>query len=174
MEENNNKNKEINNEKKKEQLGKISEKYKEKIEKNKKQENIKKEEIKEREKELELKKENKQDNLIQITPEVVETIAGVAISEVKGVSQNSSFLQSLSNTLKNKSKESQGIKAEIESSNVVIDANIVVDYGTRIPDVAFEIQSKVKKSVEAMTGLNVKEVNVHVQGINRKKSEVEK
>ena len=44
--------------------------------------------------------------------------------------------------------------------------NIIVEYGARIPDVAFEIQNKVKKSVESMTGLKVEEVNVHVQGVN--------
>ena len=46
-----------------------------------------------------------------------------------------------------------------------IDVNIIVEYGTRIPDVAFEIQNRVKKSVENMTGLKVVEVNVHVQGV---------
>ena len=41
-----------------------------------------------------------------------------------------------------------------------------MEYGSRIPDVAFEIQNRVKKAVESMTGLNVTEVNVHVQGVN--------
>ena len=49
---------------------------------------------------------------------------------------------------------------------VKIDVNIIVEYGSRIPDVAFEIQNRVKKSVENMTGLKVEEVNVHVQGVN--------
>ena len=44
--------------------------------------------------------------------------------------------------------------------------SIIVEYGVRIPDVAFEIQNRVKKSVETMTGLKVVEVNVHVQGVN--------
>ena len=43
---------------------------------------------------------------------------------------------------------------------------IIVEYGVRIPDVAFEIQNRVKKAVESMTGLKVEEVNVHVQGVN--------
>ena len=47
-----------------------------------------------------------------------------------------------------------------------IDVNIVVEYGVRIPDVAFEIQNRVKKSVETMTGLSVSSVNIHIQGIN--------
>ena len=44
--------------------------------------------------------------------------------------------------------------------------NIIVEYGSRIPDVAFEIQNRVKKAVESMTGLKVEEVNVNVQGVN--------
>ena len=47
-----------------------------------------------------------------------------------------------------------------------LDVNIIVEYGSRIPDVAFEIQNRVKKAVENMTGLVVEEVNVHVQGVN--------
>ena len=47
----------------------------------------------------------------------------------------------------------------------MIDIIIMVYDGIRIPDIAFNIQSQVKKSVEAMTGLNVREVNVHVQGV---------
>ena len=60
----------------------------------------------------------------------------------------------------------KGIKVDIEEEKVKIDVNIIVEYGSRIPDVAFEIQNRVKKSVEGMTGLKVEEVNVHVQGVN--------
>ena len=52
-----------------------------------------------------------------------------------------------------------------------IDVNIIVEYGTRIPDVAFEIQNKVKVAVEKMTGLKVVEVNVHVQGVSTQNME---
>ena len=47
-----------------------------------------------------------------------------------------------------------------------IDVNIIVEYGSRIPDVAFDIQNRVKTAVEGMTGLKVLAVNVHVQGVN--------
>ena len=70
---------------------------------------------------------------------------------------------------------SKGIKVEILEKSTKIDVNIIVEYGARIPEVAFEIQKRVKKSVENMTGLNVEEVNVHVQGVstvsNKKKEE---
>ena len=49
-----------------------------------------------------------------------------------------------------------------------------MEYGSRIPDVAYEIQTRVKKSVENMTGLKVSEVNVHVQGVKTEKEVEEK
>ena len=69
---------------------------------------------------------------------------------------------------------SKGIKIDIDGSKVKVDVNIIVEYGARIPDVAFEIQNRVKKAVEGMTGLNVQEVNVHVQGVNTDIAKIEK
>ena len=60
----------------------------------------------------------------------------------------------------------KGIKVEATETDAKIDVNIIVEYGSRIPDVAFEIQNRVKKAVESMTGLKVVDVNVHVQGVN--------
>ena len=60
----------------------------------------------------------------------------------------------------------KGIKAEVGEKDTKIDVNIIVEYGVRIPDVAFEIQNRVKKAVETMTGLKVSNVNIHIQGIN--------
>ena len=60
----------------------------------------------------------------------------------------------------------KGIKVEAGEKETRIDVNIIVEYGVRIPDVAFEIQNRVKKAVEGMTGLKVVDVNVHVQGVN--------
>ena len=69
---------------------------------------------------------------------------------------------------------SKGIKVEVGEKETKIDVNIIVEYGTRIPDVAFEIQNRVKKAVENMTGLKVVEVNVHVQGVNTQFDEIKK
>ena len=44
--------------------------------------------------------------------------------------------------------------------------SIVVEYGSNIPDVAWEVQDKVKTEIETMTGINVESVNVSVDGIN--------
>ena len=85
------------------------------------------------------------------------------------------MLGGISEVLSGKKNLSKGIKADIKENEAKIDVNIIVEYGVRIPDVAFEIQNRVKKDVETMTGLKVLCVNVHVQGVSmmeEKKEEV--
>lgn len=134
------------------------------------------EEVKEIGEEIALENSN-----IKIADDVVAVIAGVAVSEVQGVYEMSGgFAGGISEVLSGKKNLAKGIKVEINEKTTKIDVNIIVEYGTRIPDVAFEIQNKVKKAVETMTGLNVTEVNVHVQGVNTdnaitdKKEEIQK
>ena len=117
---------------------------------------------------VELDEEIKTENEgIQISSDVVAVIAGVAVSEVQGVSgMSGGFAGGITEVLSGKKNLAKGIKVEINEDTAKIDVNIIVEYGSRIPDVAFEIQNRVKKSVENMTGLKVEEVNVHVQGVN--------
>lgn len=104
---------------------------------------------------------------IKISDDVVAVIAGVSVSEVAGVAgMAGGFAGGISEVLSGKKNMSKGIKVDVQEKNTKIDVNIIVEYGARIPDVAFEIQKRVKKSVESMTGLTVTEVNVHVQGVN--------
>ena len=115
------------------------------------------------------------DNNIQISDDVVSVIAGMAAAEVPGVSEMAGgFAGGISEVLSGKKNMSKGIKVDVQEKNTKIDVNIIVEYGARIPDVAFEIQKRVKKSVESMTGLTVTEVNVHVQGVNTEAATEEK
>lgn len=106
-------------------------------------------------------------NAIKIADDVVAVIAGVAVSEVPGVANMAGgFAGGITEVLSGKKNMAKGIKVDVGEKDTKIDVNIIVEYGTRIPDVAYEIQTKVKKAVETMTGLKVVEVNVHVQGVN--------
>lgn len=106
-------------------------------------------------------------NTIKIADDVVAVIAGVAVSEIPGVANMAGgFAGGITEVLSGKKNLAKGIKVEVGEKETKIDVNIIVEYGTRIPDVAYEIQTKVKKAVETMTGLKVVEVNVHVQGVN--------
>lgn len=126
------------------------------------------EDKKENEEVVELNEEIKTENEgIQISNDVIAVIAGVAVSEVPGVSgMAGGFAGGISEVFSGKKNLAKGIKVDATETEAKIDVNIIVEYGTRIPDVAFEIQNRVKKAVESMTGLKVEEVNVHVQGVN--------
>ena len=93
----------------------------------------------------------------------------MTVAEVSGVAEMAGgFAGGISEVFSGKKNMAKGIKVEINEKNVVIDVNIIVEYGSRIPDVAFDIQKRIKSSVENMTGLNVEQVNVHVQGVSTK------
>ena len=120
-------------------------------------------------------KEEKTDNGIEISNDVIAVIAGVAVTEVQGVSSMAGgFAGGITEVLSGKKNLAKGIKVEKIENNTKIDVNIIVEYGSRIPDVAFEIQNRVKKSVEDMTGLKVEEVNVHIQGVNTEAAKEQK
>jgi len=102
---------------------------------------------------------------IRVAEEVVRIIAGMAATEVTGVSSMSGgVVGGIAERLGRKNL-STGVKVEVGETETAIDLSIIVDYGSRIPDVAATIQSAVKTSIEKMTGLRVVEVNVNVQGV---------
>ena len=110
--------------------------------------------------------EENNDTGVEISEDVVAVIAGVAVSDVQGVAgMAKGFAGGITEALSGKKNLAKGIKVEVAGKETKIDVNIIVEYGSRIPDVAFEIQSRIKKSVKEMTGLEVASVNVHVQGV---------
>jgi uncharacterized alkaline shock family protein YloU len=107
--------------------------------------------------------------VVKITDDVVSIIAGLAAVDVEGVaSMSGGFAGGIAEALGMKNL-SKGVKVEVGEKEALINLYIIVEYGVRIPEVAWNIQEKVKNSVENMTGLTVTEVNIHVQGINMAK-----
>lgn len=107
---------------------------------------------------------------LTISEEVIGIIAGLAAAEVEGVSgMTLGFVDGINQMLGNNKKYTKGVKIELDENNVTIDLYVIVRYGVKIPDVAFSIQNSVKNSVESMTGLNVKAVNINVQGVTFEK-----
>jgi len=102
---------------------------------------------------------------IKISDEVVKVIAGLAAIDIKGVAGMSGGLVGGIAELLGKKNLSKGIKVEVGEKEAAIDIYIIIDYGVRIPDIAADIQTRVKSAVERMTGLVVVEVNVNVQGV---------
>lgn len=106
---------------------------------------------------------------VKISEEVVAIIAGVAAMDVPGVAGMSGGIAGGIAEILGRKNLSKGVKVEVGEKEAAIDLYIIVEYGCRIPDVSWDIQEKVKKAVETMTGLDVIEVNIHVQGVNIEK-----
>ncbi len=103
---------------------------------------------------------------INIADEVVSIIAGLAATEVKGIANMSGGIAGgVAETLGRKNL-SKGVKVEVGGQEVTVELFLVVEYGSRIPDVAWMVQDSVKKAIETMTGLAVVNVNIHVQGVS--------
>jgi len=104
----------------------------------------------------------------KISEEVVAIIAGIAAMEVEGIVGMSPGLAGEIAEILGRKNLSKGVKVEVGEKEAAIDLFVIVSYGSRIPDVSWNVQEKVKKEVEKMTGLKVVEVNIHVQGIHFK------
>lgn len=104
--------------------------------------------------------------IVKIADEVVSVIAGLAATEIKGVAAMSGGIAGGIAEVLGRRNLAKGVKVEVGTEEAKVDISIVVDYGVRIPDVAWEIQESVKKTIEDMTGLRVAYVNVHVQGVH--------
>lgn len=103
---------------------------------------------------------------IKISDDVVAVITGLAAMEVDGVAAMSGgFAGDIAEALGRRNL-SKGVKVEVGTEEAKVDLHIIVKYGVRIPDVAWEVQENVKKAIEQMTGLKVLQVNVHIQGVS--------
>ncbi|MFO7637008.1 MAG: Asp23/Gls24 family envelope stress response protein [Clostridia bacterium] len=103
---------------------------------------------------------------LKVTNEVVAIIAGLATVEEEGVYAMSGNLTGGIAEALGIRNLSKGIKVDVREGAAHINIHIIVEFGARIPEVAWNIQEKVKKIVQKMTGLKVTEVNIHVQGVN--------
>lgn len=107
---------------------------------------------------------------IKISADVITVIAHTVASEIEGVAGMSSGIADNISSVLGRKTSSKGVKVDISDKGVVIDFYIVVDYGARIPDVAWRIQERVKSAVESMTGMHVNAINIHVQGVSFEKA----
>ena len=108
------------------------------------------------------------DGTVSFATDVVATIAGLAATEVEGVSSMMSPASGLADMFsrKNTRNFTKGVRIDLDGNMVTVDITIVVEYGSPVPDVARGIQENVKKAIETMSGLTVHSVDVHVSGVS--------
>ncbi|WP_102027067.1 Asp23/Gls24 family envelope stress response protein [Salirhabdus sp. Marseille-P4669] len=108
---------------------------------------------------------------VEIAPEVIEVIAGIAASEISGVAQmRGSFATNVTERF-GKKNHGKGVKVELSSDGIKIDVYVVLNYGLSIPTVAQAIQDNIRQALLNMTALKINEVNVHVVGVQMEQKE---
>ena len=117
---------------------------------------------------LEISMNNKKNTSIgevQIADDVVAIIAGLAATEVEGVSSMAgNITKEIIGKLGMKNL-SKGVKVSLGEDSVTVDLSINISYGYKVPVVSANVQEKVKAAIINMTGLRVKEVNVRIAGV---------
>lgn len=103
---------------------------------------------------------------VKISDEVIAVCAVNATLKTEGVAKLAGGISNaLSKNFLGKELLAKGIKVNQTEDGVEIDVHIKVKYHAKIPAVAWDIQENVKREVQSMTDLDVKAVNIHVQGV---------
>jgi len=103
---------------------------------------------------------------IELAPEVIEVIAGIAVTEVEGVAATRGNLATGVAERFGKKVHSKGVKSSIsEDGTIIIDVYCSVKFGHSIPKVAKKVQSQIRQSIFDMTSIETSEVNVHITGV---------
>jgi len=109
---------------------------------------------------------------INVTKETIRSIVSLNLADVKGVvGSRKSIIKEITDMLRGDASENEtedatrNIKVEIKDNKPLINLNIIIKYGVRIPDIAWDIQSRVKEKLMKKLGIDVNEIDIHVQGI---------
>lgn len=114
--------------------------------------------------------EEKQIGKVKIDEEVLAQIAGISALQVPGVSRIvTSLVGGIAKLIRK--KPDIGIKVILGEGEVSFELGIEVEYGVNIPEITYEVQEKIKKEVEKMSGLKVANVDVIVKEIKPPKRE---
>lgn len=104
---------------------------------------------------------------IKISDDVITVCAAKAVSRIPGVCELAGGLtENLSKNILGIDHSGKGIRLSKNDDGLILDIYVIVEYKVKIPQLAWEIQSIVKKEIESITDLKVLEVNIHVQGVN--------
>lgn len=112
------------------------------------------------------------ESVIQISDNVVATIAGLAALETPGIASMAGGLSDFTKLLSGKN-EQRGVRVEVGQLETIVELSVIIKYKMKIQEVCRNLQENVIDQVEYMTGLKVKQVIVKVEGVDYKEDEKE-
>lgn len=110
---------------------------------------------------------------MKISDAVMAVCAVNATLKVDGVAGFAAggLTDSITENILGKESLSKGVKVNQTDDGVVVDIFLIVEYGVKIPEVAWNVQTNVKKELETMTDRPVSKVHIHIQGVVPAKEE---
>ena len=109
---------------------------------------------------------------IEISKETIENIISLSLADVKGVvGSRKTIIKEITDMLMGDTDKSElnissrTIKVEIKNNTPLINLYIIIKYGVRIPDIAWDIQNRVKENIKNKLRININEIDIHVEGI---------
>lgn len=97
---------------------------------------------------------------------VIKKIAGIATDSVNGVlTLSGGLIGSITDRFRSTDDKTKGVDAEVGERQVALDLNVVCEYGKNIPELFSTVIDKITAAVKVMTGLDVVEVNMHVEDV---------
>lgn len=103
---------------------------------------------------------------VQITEEVIAIIAALAATEVEGIDSMAGGITNEIAAKFGKKNLAAGVGVSFAENVINVELALVIKMGVSIPDVAREVQEKVKSSIENMTGMTVGAVNIKIANVN--------
>jgi uncharacterized alkaline shock family protein YloU len=103
---------------------------------------------------------------IEISPQAIATLAGEAVLRCYGVvgMANKNLIDGIADLLQ-PDRWGRGVDVRVRDGEIIVDLYVIVQYGTRISEVAHGVMHGVQYALEQALGVPVAEVNVHVQGL---------
>ena len=104
---------------------------------------------------------------VSISDDVIASVAGgaaVSCYGIIGMASKNQVKDGITEILR-KENYAKGIKVKKGEDKLVIDLYIIVMYGTKISEIANNVQSSVKYQIEKTLGVKVDEINIYIQGI---------
>jgi len=103
---------------------------------------------------------------IEVSPKAIASIASEAVLSCYGVvGMSAATLRDGIAEILQVDNVNRGVEVEVVDGDIVVNLYVVIEYGTRISEVAQNMMESVKFGVESALGMSVAQVNVHVQGL---------
>lgn len=106
---------------------------------------------------------------VKVSDEVIMVIAGLAATEVEGVTSISGGITNEVIAKSGVKSLSRSLRISFDEDQLIVDISVMIDFGYSIPKISSQVQEKVKNTIETMTGLTVEAVNVRIAGVNMDK-----